>query len=512
MAAEKQRFRVGERTLEVSNLDKVLYPAAGFTKAHVIDYYVRVAPFLLPHLRDRPVTMKRYPDGVDAESFYEKNAPSHTPDWVKTFPVPRRSGKSDIRYILINDLPTLVWCANLANLEIHPLLHKVPKLDTPTFIVFDLDPGEGADTLACAEVAFLLRDLLDRLKLQCFAKVSGSKGIQVYVPLNGRDTYKTTGPFSHAIAELLAGQHPKQVVAKMTKSIRRGKVLVDWSQNADHKTTVSVYSLRAKRERPYVSMPVTWEELESAVRRKNADALYFGPAAALKRLEDQGDLFTPVLKLKQKLPAKVADVGASQASPATPKALQRYRQKRDFSKTAEPAPKIPPTTEQGKRRHFVIQKHAASHLHYDFRLEMHGVLKSWAVPKGVPYSPGERRLAMAVEDHPIDYLEFEGTIPKGQYGGGTVMVWDIGTYELIDGDYHKEKLHVLLHGKKLKGEWALVKTGKDGNKWLLMKVREAIRPMPPRKENTSAVTGRTMDQIAASGDATWQSPRVAAAR
>src|SRR5262249_24739981 len=256
------------------------------------------SPVLLLHLKDRPVTMKRYPDGVAAAHFYEKDAPKYTPAWVQTFHVPRRAGGKNIRYILINDLPTLVWAANLANLELHPFLHRAPKIEQPTSIVFDLDPGEPAGILECAKIAFLIRELLERWKLKSFVKVSGSRGLQMYVPLNTAVTYAQTQPFAHAIAQLLAHEHPKLALADMAKALRAGRVFIDWSQNSDFKTTVGVYSLRAKRPQPFVSMPVTWDELKSA----EAADLEFPPEAALERIEKIGDLFAPVLKLKQKLP------------------------------------------------------------------------------------------------------------------------------------------------------------------------------------------------------------------
>ncbi len=303
--AKRDHLEIDGRDVSVSNLEKVLYPDNRFTKTQVIDFYIRVSPYLLPHFNDRPVTLKRYPDGVHGQFFYEKDAPRFTPKWVKTFPVPRRAGGRDICYILINDLPTLVWCANAASLELHPFLHRVPKLQQPNSVVFDLDPGEGADVLTCAEVGFLLKDALARLNLECFPKVSGSKGIQVYVPLNRAVTYAVTQPFAHALAELLAKQHPKLIVAEMAKSERPKKVFIDWSQNADFKTTVGVYSLRAKRGRPFISMPVTWDELATALRSRKTDELYFEPEPALRRLAEIGDLFAPVLTLKQSLPKSV---------------------------------------------------------------------------------------------------------------------------------------------------------------------------------------------------------------
>ncbi len=294
-----QQLTLDGRTVSLTNLDKVLYPAAGFTKAHVIDYYARVAEWILPHLKDRPVTLNRFPDGVEGKKFYEKDAPRFTPDWVKIAPVPRKNGGPDIRYILINDHATLVWCANIASLELHPFLHRAKTLDRPTSIVFDLDPGEGNNVVSAAKVAFLLRDILSRAGLQTFPKLSGSKGVQVYAPLNTRVTYEQTQPYARALADRLAREHPDQIVSAMAKHLRTNKVFIDWSQNSDFKTTVGVYSLRAKRERPFVSLPLTWEELDDMVRHNQPDRFCLSPGEALKRFEKVGDLFEPVLTLKQ---------------------------------------------------------------------------------------------------------------------------------------------------------------------------------------------------------------------
>jgi bifunctional non-homologous end joining protein LigD len=497
-------LKIGQRRLSISNPDKVFYPAARFTKLDVINYYLRVAPFLLPHFRDRPVTLKRYPNGIHGEVFYEKDAPAFTPDWVKTFPVPRREGGPDINYIVINDRATLAWAANIAALELHPFLHRVPKLRAPTHVVFDLDPGEGAGLRECIGVVFLLRDVLTKLRLKSFPKVSGSKGIQLYIPLNTPASYDTTQLFAKTIAELLEREHPKLVVAGMSKNLRQNKVFIDWSQNADHKTTVGVYSLRAKRERPYVSMPVKWSELKSA----KIDALSFDPETALRRLKRWGDLFAPVLELRQRLPPQF--VTSEKPAPRRKiRALEKYAAKRDFSRTAEPSPAAPRRSAQGSRRRFVVQKHAASHLHYDFRLEMSGVLKSWAVPKGLSLKEGETRTGFETEDHPLDYLEFEGIIPEGEYGGGTVMVWDIGTYEVLEGNYWKGSLTVFLSGKKLKGEWTLKRTEADEGKpkWFVIKTDGNAKAIPKKRESVSALSGRTMEQIAGEKSAVWRSNR-----
>jgi bifunctional non-homologous end joining protein LigD len=285
------------RRLSLSNLDKLMYPATGFTKGQVIDYYTRVAPVLLPHLSDRPLTLKRYPNGVEGGHFYEKQCPSHRPEWVRSEPVELSS--KTIHFCICDDLPTLVWLANLADLELHPSLSTVPDVERPTVMAFDLDPGPPAGIAECCEVALILRDALGRIGLECFPKTSGSKGIQVYVPLNvdGVDYDHGTKPLSQALARHLEAEHPKLIVSTQKKELRKGKVLIDWSQNDEHKTTVSVYSLRA-RERPTVSTPLDWDEVEAG----DEDALVFEAGDVLERVEERGDLFAPVARLEQRLP------------------------------------------------------------------------------------------------------------------------------------------------------------------------------------------------------------------
>lgn len=511
--AKTQHIRVGRQTIALSNLEKILYPGKKFTKAKVIDYYGQISKYLLPHLKNRPVTLKRFPEGVFGEHFYEKDAPAFTPDWVKTVRVPRReTAGDDIRYILVNDLATLVWLANLASLEIHPFLHRAGRIDRPTAMVFDCDPGEGADILSCARVALMLRELLEDLGLASLAKVSGSKGLQVYVPLNTTVTYDETGKLAKAIAQILEEREPKLIVSAMPKHLRTRKVFIDWSQNAEFKTTVSVYSLRAKTYRPYVSVPIDWNELNQALRDKDPKSLYFTPEQALERVTTRGDLFKPVLTKRQQLPKQLQRYFQSQKKKTT-RVLAPYLAKRDFKKTNEPKPKEINRSKQGSRRRFVVQKHAASHLHYDFRLEMHDVLKSWSIPKGPPFKMAEKRLAMPTEDHPLEYLEFEGIIPKGQYGGGTVMVWDIGTYELIEGNYYKGFLRFYLKGSKLKGEWTLDRFIDGRNerdnrdKWQLLKTGRNTRQVSKVRDDESAVSKRTMAEIARDADAVWNSNR-----
>ena len=291
------------KQLSLSNLDKVLYPATGFTKGQVVDYYTRVAPALLLHLRGRPLTLKRYPNGVDDKFFYEKQCPKHRPDWVATAPIWSRHSKRTIEYCVVNDLPTLVWVANLASLELHTQLHREDDVERPTMVAFDLDPGEPAGVLDCARVALWLRAVLGDLGLEAWAKTSGSKGMQVYVPLNTAGvSYDDTKGFSHALAQLLEKQHPKEVVSVMRKDLRGGKVFIDWSQNDEHKTTICVYSLRARPE-PTASTPLTWDEVQVAHDAGDADALKFEAPAVLERVSAHGDLFAPVVELEQRLPS-----------------------------------------------------------------------------------------------------------------------------------------------------------------------------------------------------------------
>ncbi|HKZ12426.1 MAG TPA: non-homologous end-joining DNA ligase [Solirubrobacterales bacterium] len=297
----KFRLQVGERELTVSNLDKVLYPKVGFTKGDLIDAYADLAEVLLPHLRGRPVTLKRYPDGVEGKFFYEKRSPKHRPDWVATARIWSESHKAEIDYTLIEDLPTLIWTANLANIELHTALARVDDLERPDSLVFDLDPGAAADVVDCARVALRLRALFTQLGLDCYAKTSGSKGLHLHVPLNGTATFEQTRPFSKAVAEVMEARFPDEVVSRQAKARRQGRVLIDWSQNDSHKTTAIVYSLRAK-ERPTASTPLEWDEVEAAAEAGDANALVFTIDDLRRRIAGKGDLYAPILSQKQELP------------------------------------------------------------------------------------------------------------------------------------------------------------------------------------------------------------------
>ena len=289
------------KRLSLSNLEKVIYPSYGFTKAHVLEYYRRISLFILPHLKDRALTLKRYPEGVDKEYFFEKRCPGHRPEWVKTAAV-RLDDKEKMTVCMVNDLETLIWVENLASLELHVPLARAGSPQTPDSIVFDLDPGDGADILDCARVALILRDLLSELKLMSYVKTSGKKGLHVYVPLNRQETtFEDTKKFSKAVAEVMQKNYPDLVTAKMAKEYRKGKVFINWSQNDSKKTMVCVYSLRA-REKPIASFPLTWKELENLAKQGEPEKLLIMHSEAVSRAEKQGDLFQEVLKEKQKLP------------------------------------------------------------------------------------------------------------------------------------------------------------------------------------------------------------------
>ena len=290
----------GER-LSLSNLEKDLYPSYGFTKAHILEYYRQISKFMLPHLKGRALTLKRYPEGVDKEFFFEKRCPSHRPSWVSTAEIPQDDGER-MTVCLVNDLNTLMWVENLASLELHVPLARADSPETPDSVVFDLDPGEQADILDCARVALILRDLLAPLQLASYVKTSGMKGLHVYVPLNRKETtFDDTKRFSKAVAEVLQRNYPDLVTAKMAKDYRKKKVFINWSQNDSSKTMVCVYSLRA-RERPFVSFPLAWKELEDSAGRGDPAKLRVTHAEAVSRAEKEGDLFRDLIEKKQKLP------------------------------------------------------------------------------------------------------------------------------------------------------------------------------------------------------------------
>lgn len=441
--------------VKLTNPDKVLYPATGTTKAEVFDYYVGIAEAMIPHIAGRPVTRKRWPNGVDESSFFEKQLASSAPEWLDRASISHSSGTTT--YPVIDTVEGLAWIAQQAALEVHvPQWRFVDGKPGPaTRIVFDLDPGEGVTFRLLCQVATEVRDLITDIGLTTYPLTSGSKGLHLYVPLADPISSRGASVLAKRVAQQLEQAMPKQVTATMTKSLRTGKVFLDWSQNSSAKTTIAPYSLRG-REHPTVAAPRTWDEIsDPKLRHLRFDEV-------LERVADMGDLLEPLDEA-----VAIAD------------RLTTYRGMRDAAKTPEPVPKKAPKA--GNNDLFVIQEHHARRLHYDFRLERDGVLVSWAVPKNLPDTPAVNHLAVHTEDHPMEYLTFAGEIPKGEYGGGKVIVWDTGTYETEkfndhgpDGAAKGGEVIVTLHGAKIDGRYALIQT--DGKNWLAHRMKEQANP------------------------------------
>ncbi|ACZ31251.1 DNA polymerase LigD, polymerase domain protein [Xylanimonas cellulosilytica DSM 15894] len=486
--------------LQLTNLDKVLYPATGTTKGEVIDYLARIAPVLLPHARRRPATRKRWPDGVEGQVFFQKNADRSTPSWVRTHRIQHKTSAND--YVLVDDVATLTWLGQTASLELHVPQWQVGRTGThlpPDRLVLDLDPGEGAGLPECAEVARLARAILQGMGLEPLPVTSGSKGIHLYAALSAGSSPEGAKPSSaeqitdvaHELARYLEAEHPDLVVSDMKKSLRGGKVLVDWSQNNGAKTTIAPYSLRG-RTRPTVAAPRTWAELD------DPDLRQLSYEEVLDRVARDGDLLAGLTA------GHLSQLEPTPAHLARFERLATYNAKRDPARTPEPFDTAPPapvvepvettppvggvstgsttgvgstigvgsTTGVGAPT-FVIQEHHARRLHWDFRLERDGVLVSWALPKGEPTDPGTNHLAVQTEDHPLAYGGFEGTIPNGEYGAGEVTIWDSGTYETEKWRDGKEVIAVLHSERRGTRRLALIRTGRaeGDNQWLIHRTK-----------------------------------------
>ena len=434
--------------VRLSNADKVLYPATGTTKEDVFGYYTSIAEVMVPHIAGRAVTRKRWPNGVEEPSFFEKQLAESAPDWLHRESVVHRSGTTT--YPVIDDSVGLAWIAQQAALEVHvPQWRFVDGKPGPaTRLVFDLDPGEGVTMSQLADVARTIRDLFTDIGLTTYPVTSGSKGIHLYVPLDKPVSSQGAVTLARRVAQQLEQATPKLVTSTMTKKLRAGKVFVDWSQNNASKTTIAPYSLRG-REQPTVAAPRTWAELDDdRLRHLRYDEV-------LARVARDGDL----------LEALDADIAQEDR-------LTRYRSMRDASKTPEPVPGSAPKA--GKNNVFVIQEHHARRLHYDLRLERDGVLVSWAVPKNLPETPAVNHLAVHTEDHPLEYVTFEGTIPKGEYGAGKMIVWDTGTYDAEK--FRDNEVIVNLHGNRVSGRYALIQT--NGDQWLAHRMKDQKSPTP----------------------------------
>ncbi|EFV90330.1 ATP-dependent DNA ligase [Dietzia cinnamea P4] len=498
-------MKVDGRTVRFTHPDKVLYEATGTTKADVLEYYTAVAPLLMTYAGNRPVTRKRWPDGTDADSFFEKNLPQHAPDWVPSVTIEHSS--RTVTYPVLDSPATLAWFAQQAALELHvpqwTLTNGEPGRTRR--IVIDLDPGESVELDTTAKVALRVRDLLSEAGLESFPVTSGSKGIHLYARLDKAVTAASASKVAKEIAQSLAKQTPDLVTATMKRSIRDGKVFVDWSQNSGAKTTVAPYSLRGRAE-PWVAAPRSWEELgDGGLTHLHWDEV-------LKRLDADGDLLDGLEgtakkggSAKEKAsssgsasrakkssggkksssssadedpePADTSstDVEGCDAEPTSGDAvvtsLEEYRRKRDRRKTPEPFEgEVETDRSGGDGPIFVIQEHHARRLHYDLRLEHHGVLASWAVPKNLPTEPKDRRLAVNTEDHPLGYETFEGTIPKGEYGAGHMTIWDRGWYECEK--WREDEIIVWLDGEKVSGRYVLVRTSAEKNQWIVQYMKD----------------------------------------
>lgn len=464
----KQQVTVAGRRISLSSLDKVVYPGEGIVKAEVVQYAARVAEVMLRHVGGRPLSLVRYPDGIEGESFFQKNRPKSTPSWVESVAIP----SDEIQYLAATEEAVLVWLANQGALEVHQMHARKPHTDRPDYLVVDLDPPPESGFLHIRDLAFRLRDHAVDLGYDPLVKTTGGKGLHVVCPLEPEATTEEVLAAAKDLAKSFRDTHPKELTLQLAKAKRQGRVFVDILRHNPGQTIIAAYSLRGRPGAP-VSLPITWERLEEV-----DDPRAFNVHTVPDLLDEHGDAWEdfddhrrPLHTRKPKGRKKASPPKAKSAKKEkdseegeVPKSLEKYAEKRRFNETPEPAAR--PAEDGGPR--FVVQRHHASRLHYDLRLEKDGVLLSWAVPKGLPPRPGVKRLAVQTEDHPVKYLTFEGTIPKGNYGAGEMWVFDSGEYEVLDE--RKGRMTFRLGGNTLSGEYRLIKT-KD-NQWLLERLDE----------------------------------------
>ncbi len=485
------------REVRLSNLDKVFWPEEGYTKGDLIAYYVNVADLILPHLRDRPLTMKRMPDGMAGGFFYEKNAPPSTPDWMPRCPVPSEDAKGgEIDYLMVDHPAGVLFVANLGCIEFHPLHSRCGTIETPDYLFFDLDPFPPITFDEVRAVAMHVNAALDALGLVGYPKTSGATGMQVYVPIEPGWSYDRVREFVGRVGRMINRADPERTTMEWQVSRRSGKVFIDHNMNRLGANIAAVYSMRPEQGAT-VSTPVTWDEVAAGVTPQD-----FTIRTVWERFGALGDLFAPVGSQPQDLAPALEAVGLSSdrdLQPARPKrspsptdrertseevieasrdpSLGEYLRKRTFGPegTPEPPPRKP---KRPKGDSFVIQKHRATRLHYDLRLERHGAMPSWAVPRGLPIARNDRRLAVQTEDHPIEYASFQGTIPEGHYGAGEVRIFDNGTYDLVE--WEDKKVSFVLHGRRYPGlEYHLVKTRTDWLVFLASHQEASLIASPP---------------------------------
>jgi len=464
MARSSQYVQVGKRRIELSNLDKVLWPGDHVIKAELIQYYLAIAPTILAHIKGRPLTLVRFPDGIEGERFFQKNLPEWTPKWIEQAPI--GDAEKTISYMVATEEASMVWLANMAGIELHQMHCRVRERDTPDYFVFDIDPPEGTPWDLIVETGLAMREELEKYEYHTFVKTTGRKGLHIVCPIEPKWDFDSVFKATKQIAEPFVKAHAKHTTLKIQKGARDGKILVDIYRNRPSQTIVSAYSVRGL-EGATVSMPLSWERLQMAGGVRD---YHIRNVADIVR--NEGDAWEAIaayaveLHTHRKKPRPKK--GSTKAHPKsdkykTPEQLESYEAKRAFTKTSEPAPG---TLSEGGSR-FVVHRHHASRLHYDLRLERAGALASWAVPRGMPPRPGIKRLAVQTEDHPIEYLTFEGTIPKGEYGGGDMWVYGQGRYEITkkkkDGSFYFR-----LSSPGLTGEFRIFPT--RGKEWILERV------------------------------------------
>jgi bifunctional non-homologous end joining protein LigD len=508
--------------IKVTNLDKLYWAPEGYTKGDLLTYWFNIAPFALPYLEGRPLTLKRMPHGADGDFFYAKQAPTHTPPWIHTAPVTSRDGKT-IDYLLATDRASLVWLANLGCIELHPWHSRVDDIAHPDYAFFDLDPMGDATFGMVRDVALLVRTVLEQLGLRGYPRTSGATGMQIYVPIERKHTASQVREWVGRVCRLINRADPERTTMEWSVDRRGSEVFLDHNMNTEGKNIAVTYSPRPERHAS-VATPVLWEEVEQAITPAD-----FTIATIWDRLDEHGDLFTPVLAAGQDLddamrtlgmdpraeerteahvvgragptitpPARRTTKPAPQPQPPpaadVPTRLAEYDRKRDFGKTPEPAGRRKGSGGRTAPR-FVLQHHLATRLHHDLRLERHGTAPSWALPKGLPDLKGIRHLAVQTEDHPVEYMSFEGEIPAGEYGGGPVRIWDEGTYELLE--WTDRKVTFRLHGRRHHGEYHLFQTGRDDpSQWMVVRADDDevaevsdVPPPPPELHPMLATDG-----------------------
>ncbi|HEX9614787.1 MAG TPA: non-homologous end-joining DNA ligase [Bacteroidota bacterium] len=454
MARTSQYVKVGKRTLELSNLKKVLWPDDGFLKAELVQFYLSLAPTILSHIKGRPLSVVRFPNGVTGESFFQKNRPDWAPDWMDHVELGDDRKKD---YMIAMEDASLVFLANLACIELHQMHSRSPNFDKPDYFVVDLDPPEGMPFATIKEIGFDFKAHLEQHGYHVFVKTTGKKGLHILTPIEPKWSFEEVFEAAKIIAQPFVERHKSSTTLHIKKEYRKEKLLIDIYRNRPHQTIISPYSVRGSKGAP-VSTPLRWEQLEKlkSPAEMNLETV---PDLVLQEGEPWEGMAAYAVPLHTKRKAARIKPAVKEAAK---KSLEPYDKKREFAKTPEPGPAV----KAGRGNAFVIHRHHASHLHYDLRLEKDGTLKSWAVPKGLPQRPGIKRLAVEVEDHPLSYLTFEGKIPKGEYGGGDVWVYALGRYQITKEK--KNGFYFRLQSKELNGEYRIYNTG--GKNWLCERV------------------------------------------